>query len=230
MIDTRSASTALNKHEALQQFFTWLQRDEGEIDENPMRRVRLPKTPTNLIPIITDDDTRRLLDTCKGRTYVDVRDAAIIRMLANTGARLSEVANLGHADLDLSLDTVRFRGKGDKQRKVRLGPRTASAVSRYLRARGDHCGFGLTALWLAVRGAQPLSSNGIKLMLARRGQRARCPAARVSEVAGSHRYCALGCCDPTIGFALAETRPSMVRSLRTSPSRPGDPGCPTVPP
>lgn len=32
MIETRSASTALNKHKGLQQFFEWLMLDEGEID------------------------------------------------------------------------------------------------------------------------------------------------------------------------------------------------------
>jgi integrase len=37
--------------------------------------------------------------------------------------------------------------------------------------RSSHKGFGLPNLWLAVRGAQPLNANGIKLMLKRRGHR-----------------------------------------------------------
>jgi hypothetical protein len=45
MIQTRSASTALNKHKALQQFFKWLMVDEEEIDQTPMVRVRQPRTP-----------------------------------------------------------------------------------------------------------------------------------------------------------------------------------------
>ncbi|MFF7655789.1 phage integrase N-terminal SAM-like domain-containing protein [Streptomyces sp. NPDC007983] len=36
MIETRSASTALNKHKGLQQFFKWLMLDEEEIDRSPM--------------------------------------------------------------------------------------------------------------------------------------------------------------------------------------------------
>jgi hypothetical protein len=47
MIETRSASTALNKHKGLQQFFKWLLVDEQAIDRNPMDRVRQPKTPTS---------------------------------------------------------------------------------------------------------------------------------------------------------------------------------------
>ena len=172
MIDTRSAATALNKHKALQQFFKWLVVDEEEIDESPMLRVRQPKTPKRLVPIIRDEDTKKILDTCKGKDFVQLRDEAIIRMLYNTGGRLSEVANLALEDVDLSLDTVRFHGKGAKDRRVRIGPKTARALSRYLRARGSHKGFGLPQLWLAMRGAQALTANGIKLMLKRRGRRA----------------------------------------------------------
>jgi integrase/recombinase XerC len=63
MIETRSAATALNKHKALRQFFKWLMVDEEEIAQSPMLRVRQPKTPKRLIPIIRDDDTKKILDT-----------------------------------------------------------------------------------------------------------------------------------------------------------------------
>jgi site-specific recombinase XerD len=182
MIESRSAATALNKHKALQQFFKWLMIDEEEIDQSPMLRVRQPKTPVKLIPIISSEDTGKLLDTCKGRDFVHVRDEAIIRLLANTGARLSEVAGLRVDDVDLSLDTVRYHGKGAKDRRVRLGPRTARALSRYLRIRGSHSGFRLPDMWLAVRGGQPLAANGVKLMLKRRGQ-----LAGISDV-HAHRW------------------------------------------
>jgi integrase/recombinase XerC len=146
--------------------------DEEEIDQSPMLRVRQPKTPKRLIPIMRDEDTRRVLETCRGRDFVQLRDEAIIRVLYNTGARLSEVANLSVDDVDLALDSVRFHGKGAKDRRVRFGPKTARALSRYRRARSGHAGVGLPQLWLAVRGAQPLAANGIKLMLKQRGLRA----------------------------------------------------------
>jgi integrase/recombinase XerC len=70
MIATRSPSTALNKHKGLQQFFRWLAEDEQEITRSPMERVRQPKTPTKLIPVIRDDDMKKLLEAC---TRLDVR-------------------------------------------------------------------------------------------------------------------------------------------------------------
>jgi integrase/recombinase XerC len=171
MVQTRSAATALNKHKGLRQFFGWL-LSEDEIDRSPMERVRQPKTRRLLIPVLRDEDTVRVLDTCRGTAFVDLRDHAIVRMLANTGGRLSEVAGLRVDDIDLDRDVVTFRGKGAKDRQVRIGPKTGRAVSRYVRARAKHAGADLPHLWLGARGGVPLGGNGVKLMLQRRGDRA----------------------------------------------------------
>ncbi|MEV1114969.1 tyrosine-type recombinase/integrase [Actinosynnema sp. NPDC049800] len=169
MIDTRSAATALNKHKGLQQFFKWLVVDEEDIDRSPMERVKQPKPTKKLIPVIRDDDTKRVLGTCKGKDFVQLRDEAIIRLYYNTGARLSEVGNLTLADLDMNTDSAHYHGKGNKDRRVRFGPKTARALSRYLRARAKHKGADLPDLWLADRGVRRLAPNGIKIMLKRRG-------------------------------------------------------------
>jgi len=182
MVETRSASTALNKHKCLQQFFKWLLVVEEEIERSPLDRVRAPKTRTKLIPIIRDEDTKKLLETCKGKTFIQLRDEAIIRLYYNTGARLSEVGNLAVGDVDLDLDSVHYHGKGSKDRRVRFGTKTARAISRYLRARERHAAAELPELWLAARGRQALSPNGIKLMLRRRG------AASGVECAHAHRW------------------------------------------
>lgn len=169
MVETRSAATALNKHKGLQQFFKWLMLDEEEIDRSPMERVKQPKTQKKLIPVIRDDETKKVLDTCKGKDFIHLRDEAIIRLYYNTGARLSEVGGLQLDDVDLNLDSAHYRGKGSKERRVRFGPRTARAISRYLRVRERHVGADLPDLWLAQRGRRPLAPNGIKMMLKRRG-------------------------------------------------------------
>lgn len=109
--------------------------DEEDIDRSPMERVKQPQVRKKLIPVIRDDDTKRVLDTCKGKDFVHLRDEAIIRLYYNTGARLSEVGNLTLDDLDMDTDSAHYRGKGNKDRRVRFGPKTARALSRYLRAR-----------------------------------------------------------------------------------------------
>ncbi|MFC6091531.1 tyrosine-type recombinase/integrase [Saccharothrix lopnurensis] len=128
-----------------------------------------PKPAKKLIPVIRDDDTKRVLGTCKGKDFVQLRDEAIIRLYCNTGARLSEVGNLTLADLDMSTDSAHYHAKGNKDRRVHFGPKTARALSRYLRARAKHKGADLPDLWLADCGVRRLAPNGIKIMLKRRG-------------------------------------------------------------
>lgn len=172
MVQTRSPSTAMNKYKALQQFFRWLVQDEEVIDRSSMERVRQPKTPQKLIPVLRDEEIKSVLDVCKGKDFASLRDEAIIRLLYNTGARLSEVANLAVSDLDLDRDVVHYHGKGANDRQVRFGSKAGRALSRYLRARAQHRYAIFEHLWLAVRGGNPLAANGIKLMLRRRGDAA----------------------------------------------------------
>ena len=125
MVETRSASTALNKHKCLTQFFRWLVLDEEAIQRSPMQRVRPPITPEKLIPILTLDETRSLA-ACNTKSFVDLRDQAIIRLFYNTGGRLSEIANLHIDDVDLHGETVRFHGKGAKDPAYGSAPRPAA--------------------------------------------------------------------------------------------------------
>lgn len=171
MIDTRSASTALNKYKCVQQFFNYLVECE-EIDRHPMDKLSQPDTPTKLVPILSDDEIAQLLETCRGKTYSQRRDTAIIRLFLDTGARLSEIATLQLDDLDLKRDGILVRGKGDRQRFVPFGDRAGQAMSRYLRARTRHPAADLPYLFLAERGRDPLKPNGIKIMLRRRGKAA----------------------------------------------------------
>ncbi|MEU7909310.1 tyrosine-type recombinase/integrase [Actinoplanes sp. NPDC049118] len=181
MVRTRSASTALNKHKSLQQFFKWLVEEE-DLERSPLDRVRQPKTEQRLIPILGDDDTAKILATCKGKDFLSLRDEAIIRVFYNTGARLSEVAGLELEDADLNNDSLLFHGKGMKDRRVRFGPRTGRALSKYLRLRARRRAAGSPALWLPEKGETPLASNGVKIMLRRRGE-----AAGVANV-HAHRW------------------------------------------
>jgi integrase/recombinase XerC len=168
MVRTRSASTALNKHKALQQFFKWLVEEE-DLERSPLDRVKQPKTAQTLIPILDDDATAKILATCKGKDFLSLRDEAIIRVFYNTGARLSEVAGLQLDDVDLNNDTLLFHGKGRKDRRVRFGSKAGRALSRYLRSRERRRAKDSAALWLPEKGEMPLAANGIKIMLRRRG-------------------------------------------------------------
>ncbi|NWJ71705.1 tyrosine-type recombinase/integrase [Pseudonocardia sp. ICBG1122] len=157
-------------YRSLQQYFKWLHEIEEEIDRSPFDRMKPPIVPEKLVPILTDDHIRSILDTCKGASFDERRDNAIIRMFIDTGARRSEIANIQLDDLDFTTDTVAVLGKGRRPRIVPFGDKTAVAVRRYIRTRTRHKHSDSPALWLGHSGA--LASDAIRLMLSRRGKQA----------------------------------------------------------
>jgi integrase/recombinase XerC len=83
VIDQTSAGDAHTQYRSLRTFFGWLIR-EDEIDANTMAKTTaiVPEQP---VPIVRDDLTGSLLGTCQGRDMISRPDAAIIRLLLDTG-------------------------------------------------------------------------------------------------------------------------------------------------
>jgi site-specific recombinase XerC len=75
----RAASTANMTYRALQQLFGRMMR-EDDIERSPMEKMRPPLVPEVPAPVLIDDQLRAILAICKGKTFVDRRDTAIIRL------------------------------------------------------------------------------------------------------------------------------------------------------
>lgn len=177
-----SAATANQTYRAIQQLIKFLVLEE-ELDRDPMLGMRPPIVPEQPAPVLTDEQIRALLGTCNSRSFVDMRDNAIIRLFIDTGCRLGEITalNLDDVDVDLDHDVIHVIGKGRRARAVSFGSRTGLALERYLRARSkDRHAATTEHLWLGEKGRGPLTDNGIEQMMRRRG--------RVSGVAGLHPH------------------------------------------
>jgi site-specific recombinase XerD len=164
------SATIRSRWIALRNFYGWAD-DEGELAQNPMARVKVEKADPGPVPVLSDADLKALLRACEGTDFLARRDYAIVRLLASTGLRLSEVADLEVADVDLAKRLLLVRhGKGDRARFARFDAETAQALDRYKRARGRHRNAGSAWLWLSRSGR--LTTNGIPLMLKRRAAQA----------------------------------------------------------
>jgi site-specific recombinase XerD len=171
----RSPSTVANRHRSLQQFFRWLE-DDGEITRSPMAKMRPPKIPEKPVPVLTEDEVRAILNICSAKTFDDLRDTAIIRLLYDTGGRLAEATNLrwsefaDESDVDLDRQHIIVLGKGGRPRTIPIGKRTVKAIDRYLRERRRHPNADEPWLWIGRKGR--LRESGITQMLERRANAA----------------------------------------------------------
>jgi site-specific recombinase XerC len=132
-----------------------------------MTKMRPPKVAEQPVPVLSDDQLRALLKSTDGKTFEDRRDRAIIQLFIDTGARLSEIADLEVEGVDLDNQDVYVMGKGGKARRLRIGARVTKDVDRYLRDRARHPRADEAALWLGRKG--PMSASGIAQMIGRRG-------------------------------------------------------------
>lgn len=169
LIDTKSAMTAKTRFGALQVFFKWLD-EEGEIAVTPMLKMRPPAVPEQPVPVLKDDELRRLLKACEGPDFDARRDTAMIRLFMDSGMRLGEMAGLKVDDVDFDAGVAFVLGKGRRHRASPFGSKTALALRKYLRARARHRDADKPHLWLGKLG--PFGSDGIKQMLTRRGDQA----------------------------------------------------------
>ena len=184
-------TTAAVRYRSLQQFFAWLV-SRAAIPCSPMDPMRAPRVPQVPVPVVADADLRRLLGACTGTRFEDVRDEALLRVMIETGVRLSEVAGLTTTDVDLDSCELAVLGKGSKRRSVPFGDRTGASLQGYLRARARHPRADDAHLWLARRGA--LTGSGVTQLLRRRCRQAGIPAVHPHQLrhSAAHTWLAFG--------------------------------------
>jgi site-specific recombinase XerD len=94
-----------------------------------------------------------------GASWTSQRDHLLLKMLYNTGARVSEI--IGVQVVDLVLDgaaCVHLHGKGRKQRTVPLWRSTAKEMRAWLRLNPE---LGSTSALLPNRDGKPMSRNNV---------------------------------------------------------------------
>jgi len=177
LLSRYSEAYARQQYRALRQFFLWLFA-EDEIPD-PTARLRAPKVADKPVPFFTSVELSSLERACRGNSFAQRRDAAVVSVFRATGIRLAELAGIrydpadpGRSDVDLDRREIYVRGKGGKDRTVRIDHEAARRVDRYLRVRAGHQRAYRLGLWLGNGGRGPLTANGIYQMVKRRGDQA----------------------------------------------------------
>ena len=126
-----SRVTIDNIRRILSSFFSWLE-DEDYILKSPVRRIHRVKTSTVIKETYTDEALETMRDNC-----TELRDLAMIDLLASTGMRVGEMVLLNQDDIDFNERECIVFGKGDKERLVYFDARTKIHLQNYLANRTD---------------------------------------------------------------------------------------------
>ncbi len=85
-----SDAYAYQQFRSLRQFCRWLAAEDKVAD--PMAGLRPPKVAEKPVPHFSSEELSRIERTCRGNSFEDRRDAAILAVLLATGIRLAEAA------------------------------------------------------------------------------------------------------------------------------------------
>ncbi|MHB0948820.1 MAG: tyrosine recombinase XerC [Gemmatimonadaceae bacterium] len=119
---------------AVRSFYRWMHRNEL-VESNPARAVGAPKLDKHLPAYLDRPQIDLVFQMAEARAmegaFPDVRNLAILELFYSTGMRLSELAGLSRADVDLVTQQVKVRGKGRKERIIPVGDQAVRALRHY---------------------------------------------------------------------------------------------------
>lgn len=142
----------------------------GLVDRDPVHNLTAPKRERPLPAFIREEEMDRLLDTdgMFADTFEGRRDKLIISMFYETGLRLSELVGLNLKDINLTAQSVKVLGKGNKERIVPFGDGLLHLINIYI---GERAGIQVQetdreALFVSAKGKR-LTGSSVRTMVRR---------------------------------------------------------------
>lgn len=158
-----SKVTIDNMRRIFSSFFGWLE-DEDYILKSPVRRIHKVKTDKPIKETFSDESLELLRDACE-----EIRDLAMVDLLASTGMRVGELTNLNREDVNFHERECVVLGKGGSERVVYFDARTKIHLLNYLDNRRD----ANSALFVSLSVPHDrLLTGGVEIRLREIGKRA----------------------------------------------------------
>ena len=155
---TRNARLA-----AIRTLFAFIAREEPilMLPCQQVRTIPLKRTTHKTIDYLEEKEMQAVFAAVDVNSRTGIRDRALLLLLYNTGARVSEIVALKLTDLRLDDSAqVKLLGKGKKERSCPLWPETVAAVEAYLKQR-DPIEPGTERVFLNANGL-PITRFGIR--------------------------------------------------------------------
>jgi len=138
LISTGLAPSSINRVvSTLRSFYRYLEREHNLL--NPTKDVQSRQIPHRLPKALTISQTSQLIDASMIEDdAISLRNKAILELLYSTGGRVSEIVGINLVDFtqvsasDSTINVVKLRGKGSKERVVPIGSFGVKALDDYL--------------------------------------------------------------------------------------------------
>lgn len=178
--NTRNARLA-----AIRSLFAFIAREEPALLQQcqRIRAIPLKRTQHQTVDYLEEKEMQAILDAVDSNSRTGIRDRALLLLLYNTGARVSEIVGLKLHDLRLDgAGQVHLLGKGKKHRNCPLWSETVTALQAYLEQRSTKEP-GIEYLFLNANGA-PITRFGIRYITNKYGAAAQdqCPSIKTKTV------------------------------------------------
>ncbi len=111
---------------------------KNDIPSLAAEKIELSKIPARTVEYLTREELERIFQEPDQSNIRGIRDIAILETLYSTGLRVSELASLNRAQVDLQRREFMVRGKGRKPRIIFLSQHAADKIAAYLAKRTDN--------------------------------------------------------------------------------------------
>lgn len=180
-----SPSTRNSRLAAIRSLFAFIAREEPALltQCQRIRAIPLKRTQHKTVDYLEEKEMQATLDAVNIDSRTGIRDRALLLLLYNTGARVSEMVELKLSDLRLEgAGQVHLLGKGKKHRACPLWPETVTALQAYLEQRSPKEP-GIEHLFLNANAA-PITRFGIRYITRKYGAAAQdqCPSIKTKTV------------------------------------------------
>jgi integrase/recombinase XerC len=162
----------------IRSFFRYLE-DEDVIKNNPTKNLPLPRVVIKEPSFLQESEIKKLLQTVRK----DKRAEIAIRILVETGFRLSELTGISVGDIDMEAKTIKIRRKGNMEQIVPINSGLAKLIKSFVKNKN------VQAPLIANRSGGRMTQRRVAIMVQDYLKKAKVDRTGISVHSFRHSFC-----------------------------------------
>lgn len=126
----KSTKTIIRRATTVRNFFNFMQQEN--IFKRESTIVEMPKIDSYLPSVLSTEEVEALFDVIDLNTQEGIRDRAMLEVMYACGLRVSELLTLKKSAISPTLNCLKIKGKGNKERLVPIGDYAIEYLNKYV--------------------------------------------------------------------------------------------------